>query len=355
MPKRPEGPLARHGSMGSMSTTPSAIRVPLSILDLVSVSTGQSVADAIEASMQSVEAADELGYRRAWFAEHHNTAAVASSATAVLVGQAAARTRRIIVGSGGVMLPNHAPLMVAEDYGTLGAMFPGRVELGLGRAPGTDHMTARALARSDASPNAFVSNVTDLHDWFTTGRASSGLRAGVAAGSRIPMWILGSSTAGAQIAAHLGLPYSFASHFAPDALLPAIELYRSRFNPDAPTAQSVEPHVMVGVNVLAADSDAEAHHQFSTVQRMFLALRRTGGRDALLPPGEVDGTEDEMAMMEHMLRISAIGSADTVVAQLESLVEQTGANELITVTYAHDPEVRMRSQQLTAETWGLSA
>ncbi len=340
--------------MVSMSQTPSPVHVPLSILDLVSVSTGQSVAHAIEASMKSVEAADALGYRRVWFAEHHNTSAVASSATAVLVGQAAARTKRILVGSGGVMLPNHAPLMVAEDYGTLGAIFPGRVELGLGRAPGTDHITARALARSDASPNAFVSNVTDLHDWFDTGAAASGLRAGVAAGSRVPMWILGSSTAGAQIAAHLGLPYSFASHFAPDALLPAIEMYRSRFNPDAPTAQIDKPHVMVGVNVLAADDDAEAHHQFSTVQRMFLSLRRTGGRDALLPPGDVDGNEDELAMMEHMLRISAIGSPEVVVAQLESLVEQSGADELITVTYAHDPAVRIRSQQLTAEAWGLS-
>lgn len=338
-----------------MSHTPSNSHVPLSILDLVSVSTGQSVGDAIGASMESVEAADALGYRRVWFAEHHNTSAVASSSTAVLVGQAAARTSRIVVGSGGVMLPNHAPLMVAEDYGTLGAMFPGRVELGLGRAPGTDMATARALTRSDASPNAFVANVTDLHDWFDTGVASSGLRAGVAAGSQVPMWILGSSTAGAQIAAHMGLPYSFASHFAPDALLPAIELYRSRFNPDAPTAQIAEPRVMVGVNVLAADDDSEAHHQFTTVQTMFLSMRRSGGRDALQPPGDVDATQDEMAMMEHMLRVSAIGSPDRVVTQLESLVEQTGADELITVTYAHDPRVRMRSQQLTAEAWGLSA
>ncbi|MGV8845559.1 LLM class flavin-dependent oxidoreductase [Tessaracoccus sp.] len=329
--------------------------VPLSILDLVSVSTGQSVGEAIEASMRSVEAADSLGYSRVWFAEHHNTAAVASSSTAVLVGQAAARTSRILVGSGGVMLPNHAPLMVAEDYGTLGAMFPGRVELGLGRAPGTDHMTARALTRSDASPNAFVANVTDLHDWMDTGVASSGLRAGVAAGTHVPIWILGSSTAGAQIAAHMGLPYSFASHFAPDALLPAIELYRERFNPDAPTAQSAEPRVMVGVNVLACEDDAEAWHQFTTVQRMFLSLRRTGGRDALLEPGEVEATEEELAMMQHMLQVSAIGSPERVVSQLESLVELTDADELITVTYAHDPEVRIRSQKLTAEAWGLSA
>lgn len=339
--------------MGSMSHNP-ALRVPLSILDLVSVSTGQSVADAIDASMRSVQAADELGYRRVWFAEHHNTSAVASSSTAVLIGQAAARTSRIIVGSGGVMLPNHAPLMVAEDYGTLGAMYPGRVELGLGRAPGTDMATARALARSDASPNAFVDNVTDLYDWMDTGVATSGLRAGVAAGSKVPMWILGSSTAGAQIAAHLGLPYSFASHFAPDALLQAIELYRSRFNPDAPTAQISEPRVMVGVNVMANDDEGEAHHQFSTVQRMFLSLRRTGGRDALLPPGDLDATEDELAMMEHMLQVSAVGTQDRVVSQLESLVELTDADELITVTYAHDPEVRIRSQELVAQAWGLT-
>ncbi len=335
--------------------TPANPSVPLSILDLVSVSTGQSVGDAIAASMRSVEAADTLGYQRVWFAEHHNTSAVASSSTAVLVGQAAARTERILVGSGGVMLPNHAPLMVAEDYGTLGAMYPGRVELGLGRAPGTDMVTARALSRSDGSPNAFVANVTDLHDWMDTGVATSGLRAGVAAGTHVPMWILGSSTAGAQIAAHMGLPYSFASHFAPDALLQAIEVYRSRFNPDAPTAQIAEPRVMVGVNVLACDDDAEAHHQFTTVQRMFLSMRRSGGRDALLPPGEVDGTQDEMDMMEHMLQVSAIGSPDRVVSQLASLVELTEADELITVTYAHDPQVRIHSQALVAKAWGLTA
>ncbi|MDO5735610.1 MAG: LLM class flavin-dependent oxidoreductase [Propionibacteriaceae bacterium] len=336
----------------SQNTTPR--HVPLSILDLVSVSTGQSVGEAIEASMRSVEAADQSGYSRVWFAEHHNTSAVASSSTAVLVGQAAARSRRILVGSGGVMLPNHAPLMVAEDYGTLGAMFPGRIELGLGRAPGTDQVTARALARSDGSPNAFVANVTDLHDWMDSGVASSGLRAGVAAGTRVPLWILGSSTAGAQIAAYMGLPYSFASHFAPDALLPAIELYRSRFNPDAPTAQIAEPRVMVGVNVLACDDDAEAHHQFTTVQRMFLSMRRTGGRDALQPPGDFEATDGELAMMEHMLQVSAIGSPDRVVSQLESLVELTDADELVTVTYAHDPAVRLRSLELVANAWGLS-
>lgn len=341
--------------MGAMTDNPTPIRVPLSILDLVSVSTGQSVGDAIEASMRSVVAADELGYRRVWFAEHHNTSAVASSSTAVLVGQAAARTKRILVGSGGVMLPNHAPLMVAEDYGTLGAMYPGRVELGLGRAPGTDMATARALARSEASPNAFVANVTDLYDWMDTGVASSGLRAGVAAGSNVPMWILGSSTAGAQIAAHMGLPYSFASHFAPDSLMSAIEVYRSRFNPDAPTAQISEPRVMVGVNVLACDDEAEAARQFSTVQRMFLSLRRTGGRDALLPPGDLDATEAELAMMDHMLQVSAIGTPGRVVSQLESLVASSGADELITVTYAHDPEIRIRSQELVARAWGLSA
>ncbi|MEO7589074.1 MAG: LLM class flavin-dependent oxidoreductase [Arachnia sp.] len=338
-----------------MSLTPATAHVPLSILDLVSVSSGQSVGEAIEASMAAVQVADRVGYSRVWFAEHHNTAAVASSSTAVIVGQAAARTQRILVGSGGVMLPNHSPLMVAEDYGTLAAMYPGRVELGLGRAPGTDQMTARALARSDGSPNAFVANVTDLYDWTTTGVATSGLRAGVAAGTHVPMWILGSSTAGAQIAAHLGLPYSFASHFAPDALLPAIEMYRSRFNPDAPTAQIDEPRVMVGVNVLAAEDDAEAHHQFTTVQRMFMSLRRTGGRDALMPPGEVEATEQEMAMMEHMLQVSAIGSPDRVVSQLEALVDLTDADELITVTYAHDPAVRSRSLELVAKAWGLTA
>lgn len=327
-------------------------RIPLSILDLVSVSANQTPAEAIEASMQAAEAADRLGYVRLWFAEHHNTASVASAATSVLVGAAAGRTSRIRVGSGGVMLPNHAPLMVAENYGTLGQLYPGRIDLGLGRAPGTDQVTAAALARSSSAPEAFVANVVNLHEWLTVGVADNGIRAGVAEGAYVPMWVLGSSTAGAAMAAHLGLPFSFASHFAPDAMGEAIALYRDHFNPSAPTAQLDEPYVSVGVNVLACPDAAEARHQFTTVEKVFLSLRRSGGREKLQPPGHAEPIGVmEQSMIDHMLRVRAIGSVDEVTDRLHAIAESTGADELVTVTYAYDPAVRMESQRLVAEAW----
>lgn len=323
--------------------------VKLSILDLVSVSTGQPVEEAIRASIDAARRVDALGYERLWFAEHHNTAAVASSATAVLIGQVAAATEKIVVGSGGVMLPNHSPLTVVENFGTLAQLYPGRIELGLGRAPGTDQITARMLARSGAEPQDFMDNIMRMQAWFDQGR-SDGIEVGVARGTKVPIWMLGSSTAGAAMAAALGLPYSFAAHFAPDAMEEAIHLYRSRFNPDAPTAQISEPYVSVGVNVLAHEDAGEAEHQFSTVQKMFTALRRTGGRMALQPPGALpsDISSVEFQMMEHMLRVRAVGTPDQVAEDLEAIAEQTGADELITVTYAFDPEVRTRSLELVA-------
>jgi len=322
----------------------------LSILDLVSVSSDQTVSAAIEASMQAAEAADRLGYRRLWFAEHHNTAAVASSSTALLIGQAAARTRRITVGSGGIMLPNHSPLVVAEDFGTLASMFPGRIELGLGRAPGTDPVTARALARSSAEPQDFMDNIRLMQTWFDSGQVG-GITVGVATGTRVPMWLLGSSTAGATMAAMLGLPYSFASHFAPDMLEQAVATYRGQFNAAAPTAQLAAPYVSVGVNVLAHEEPGEAERQFTTTQKMFLALRRTGGRLPLQPPGPFDAeiSDVEVQMMEHMLRYRAVGTPDEVARRLREIADETGADELITVTYAHDPAVRLRSLELVGE------
>lgn len=322
----------------------------LSVLDLVSVSSDQPVGEAIEASMRAAEAADRAGYERLWFAEHHNTAAVASSATAVLIGQAAARTRRIKVGSGGVMLPNHSPLNVAEDFGTLAQMYPGRIELGLGRAPGTDQVTARMLARSSAEPGEFMQNVALMHTWFNAGRVG-GITVGVAEGTDVPLWVLGSSTAGAAMAAKLGLPYSFASHFAPDALEQAVDVYRGNFDASAPTAQIDEPYVQIGVNVLAHETPGEAQRLFTTVQKMFLSMRRTGGRLPLQPPGdlEFEASELEVEMMEHMLRYRAIGTPETVAAELEGIARHVDADEIITVTYAHDPAVRERSIELVAE------
>lgn len=322
----------------------------LSILDLVSVSQNQPVGEAIEASMNAAERVDALGYQRLWFAEHHNTAAVASSATAILIGQAAARTKHIKVGSGGIMLPNHAPLNVAENFGTLAQLFPGRIELGLGRAPGTDQLTARALARSSAEPQEFMRNIIDMQSWFDGGSAN-GISAGVAEGTQVPMWMLGSSTVGAAMAARLGLPYSFAAHFAPDAMHDAIHIYRENFDADAPTAQIDEPYVQVGVNVLAHETPGQAEHLFTTTQKMFVSMRRTGGRTALLPPGEL-GTQFspvEMQMMEHMLRVRAIGTPDVVRDRLQVIADETGADELITVSYAFDPEARTRSLELVAD------
>ena len=323
--------------------------VKLAILDLVSVSQDQPVSDAIEAAMQAAELADELGYERVWYAEHHNTAAVASSATALLIGQAAARTKRIRVGSGGIMLPNHAPLNVAEEFGTLHQVFPGRIDLGLGRAPGTDQLTARALARSSAEPQEFMRNVQLMQAWFGEG-AVGGIEVGVAKGTKVPMWMLGSSDAGATMAGILGLPYSFASHFAPDMLHAAIQIYKDNFNPDAPTAQIDAPYVQVGVNVLAHETPGEAEHQFTATQNMFSALRRHGGRKPLQPPTDTpEGTSLEVQMMEHALRVRAVGTPDVVAARLHDIQRDTGADEIIGVTYSFDPQVRLNSLRLVAE------
>ncbi|MDO5496129.1 MAG: LLM class flavin-dependent oxidoreductase [bacterium] len=332
-------------------------RVPLSILDLVSVSEGQDAGEAIGHAMEAAVLADRLGYERLWYAEHHNTEAVASAATQVLIGRAAGLTSRIRVGSGGVMLPNHAPLMVAEQYGTLAQLFPGRIDLGLGRAPGTDRMTAHALNRTSADPQAFAEAVWDLVGWFSGGRSHSiNIEAGVAAGTNVPIWVLGSTTSGASIAGQLGLPFSIAAHFAPDQVEDAIAVYRQMFTTDAPTSQISEPRVMVGVNVLVAETDEEAQFQFSTHQQMFLSVRR-GTRHKLLPPVPVAkvGSVSEVQALDSMLRVRAVGSPETVRRGLESLVERTGADELITTTYTYDPAVRLESIRLLAEAWGLEA
>ncbi len=322
--------------------------VPLSILDLVSISEGSTAAEAIADSMSAARLADELGYHRIWYAEHHNTESIASSATALIIAQAANVTRRIRLGSGGVMLPNHAPLMVAEQYGTLANVHGDRIDLGLGRAPGTDMMTAQALSRSSAEPQAFASNIYDLQGWFgPEGRAhSTPIASVVSAGTNVPIWVLGSTVNGASIAGQLGLPFSVASHFAPDQLDQALQVYRESFTPDAPTAQIEAPRVMVGVNVMVAETDEEARRQYTTVRQMFAAMGR-GERGKLAPP--VD--PDTPGLDSPMLRISAVGAPETATGQLRALVERTGADELITVTYSHDPTVRERSLRLLADAW----
>lgn len=324
--------------------------VPLSILDLVSISEGSTAADAIDAAMRSAQLADRLGYRRLWFAEHHNTPNLAASSTALLISLAAERTNTIRVGSGGVMLPNHAPLMVAEQYGTLANMHGGRIDLGLGRAPGTDMMTAQALSRSSAEPQQFAQHIYDLQGWFSdTGTAHSmPIISAVSQGMNVPIWVLGSTVNGASIAGQLGLPFSVASHFAPDQVDQAIQVYREAFTPDAPTAQLEKPYVMAGINVMVAETDAQAHREFTVVEQMFLDIQ-TGQRRLIQPPVE------PAALAGHgdagMLRIKAVGAPSTVRDQLQDFVDRTGADELITVTYAYDPAVRDRSYELLADIW----
>ena len=325
------------------------LSIPLSILDLVSISEGSTAREGIAASMESARLADRLGYHRLWFAEHHNTPNLASSATALLISQAASVTEKIRVGSGGVMLPNHAPLMVAEQYGTLANIHGDRIDLGLGRAPGTDGMTAQALSRSSAEPQAFARHIYDLQGWFgEEGTArSTPILSSVSQNTEVPIWVLGSTVNGASIAGQLGLPFSLASHFAPDQIDDAIRVYRDSFSTEAPTARIDKPQVMAGINVVVADTDEEAQRQFTTLQQMFLDLRAGRSRKIQPPvdPSEFAGSTPAM------LEISAVGSPATVKAQLEEFVERTDADELITVTYAYDPAVRNRSIELLADLW----
>ncbi|GAB2672270.1 LLM class flavin-dependent oxidoreductase [Saccharopolyspora gloriosae] len=332
-------------------TTP---HVPLNVLDLVSVSDGSTMADAIASSMAAAELADELGYSRVWYAEHHNTQYLGATATALLIAQAAGRTERIRVGSGGIMLPNHAPLQVAESFGTLAQLHPGRIDLGLGRAPGTDQLTAQLLNRSGSDAQSFANSLYDLTGWFgDEGRAHSApVTAGPATGTHVPLWVLGSTVNGASIAGQLGLPFAVASHFAPAGLDEILDVYRSSFSTEAPTAQLTEPRVMVGVNVVVAPTDEEATRLWTTAQRMFLDVR-SGNRRGLQPPTEPEevGGEHERRFADSMLSINAIGSPATAVRELEALVDRTGADELITVTYCHDPADRLRSLKLLAGSW----
>lgn len=299
--------------------------------------------------MKLAKIADTLGYTRLWFAEHHNTINLASSATSILIGRAASETERIRVGSGGVMLPNHAPLMVAEQYGTLAQMYPGRIDLGLGRAPGTDQMTARALSRSSAEPQEFAQNIYEMQGWFSDRGAGQALPivSAVSAGTNVPIWVLGSTVNGASIAGQLGLPFSIASHFAPDQVNQAIAVYRESFTTEAPTAQIEKPYVLAGINVLVADTDEEAEREFTTILQMF-ADTAMGRKRKIQPP--ID-PEQAREIDNPMLRIRAVGSPENVVRRLDEFVEETGADEIITTTYSYDPAVRERSLKLLAENW----
>jgi luciferase family oxidoreductase group 1 len=321
--------------------------IPLSILDLVRVTQDTDARGAFDNSRDLAAHAEKWGYRRFWVAEHHNMPGVASAATAVVLSHIAAGTSTIRVGAGGIMLPNHAPIIIAEQFGTLARLYPGRIDLGLGRAPGTDQTTVRALRRTLQSSDNFPQDVLELQAFFAAAGPSQLVQAVPAAGTDVPLWILGSSTYGAQLAAALGLPYAFASHFAPDQLLPALDIYRARFEP---SEQLAKPHAMVGVNVIAADSDREAVRLATTQQMSFTNMFR-GKRGLSQPP--IDDIETywspaEKVQAMHMLARSIVGSSDTVRAGLAALVAETGADELMVVSDLYDHGARLHSFELIA-------
>lgn len=340
-------------------------RVPLSLLELVPVSSGMTAADALREATELAVLADELAYTRLWVAEHHGSETFMASATAVILAHFAERTRRIRLGSGGVMLPNHSPLMVAEYYGTLATLYGDRIDLGLGRAPGTDQVTAAALRRGSGALDTFAADVLDLSDYLgpadRRSDAGAGLTPGLGLvralpgeGTCVPLWMLGSSTGGAQVAAALGLPFSFASHFAPREMAAALRVYRDGFRADAPTATVARPTVMAGMNVLVAPTRQEAEHLFTSTQLLRVRLR-TGQVAPLdppvssladvLPPGlvEIAGKPTSYA--------NAVGTPDEVVARIEAFVAEHELDEVIVATYVHDPALRRRSVRMLAEAW----
>ncbi len=319
----------------------------LSVLDLAPVPQGSTPGDALRNARDLAQHAERLGYRRYWLAEHHNMVGIASAATAVVIGFVAGGTSTIRVGSGGVMLPNHSPMVIAEQFGTLASLYPGRIDLGLGRAPGTDQRTLRALRRSPSSADEFPQDVLELQALLGPLQPGQAVQAVPGTDTNVPLWILGSSTYGAQLAAMLGLPYAFASHFAPDALHQALAIYRARFEP----GEIERPHAMVGVNVVAADTDAEARRLFTSAQQSFVNMFR-GTRGKLLPP--IDDIETywspaEKAQASSMLHCSIVGGPETVRRGLAQFLAQTGADELMVASAIWDHGARRRSYEILAE------
>ena len=322
--------------------------IPFSILDLSPIVEGSNAAASFRNTLDLAQHGERWGYQRYWLAEHHGMPGIASAATAVLIAHVAAGTSTIRVGAGGIMLPNHSPLVIAEQFGTLEALHPGRIDLGLGRAPGSDQNTARALRRNlESDADEFPQDVLELIDYFSD-EPKQRVRAVPGTGLKVPIWILGSSLFGAQLAAHLGLPYAFASHFAPAQMMQAIALYRANFKPSAQLAQ---PYVMLGFNVFAADTDAEAHLRASSMQQAFVNLR--SGRPTRLPPPMAGYLNQigaqEKALLDAVLSCSAIGAPATVAQQLAAFIERTGADELMITSQIFDHAQRLRSYEITAE------
>ena len=326
---------------------------PLSVLDLVPVQVGSTPGEALRNSLALAQHAEKLGFTRYWVAEHHNMTGIASAATSVVIGFLAQGTSSIRVGAGGIMLPNHSPLVIAEQFGTLASLYPGRIDCGLGRAPGTDQTTTRALRRDPRVAENFPDDVQELQALFGPVRPGQMVQAVPGAGLEVPLWILGSSTYGAQLAAALGLPYAFASHFAPDALTQAMELYRHLFKP---SEQLAKPYAMAGVNVVVADTDAEARRLFTSHQQSFANLRRGRPGPQQPPIDDIDSywSPAEKAMAENMLACSIIGSPDTVRHGLERFAAYSGADELMVVSAIFDAAARRKSYSLLAEIAGLA-
>ena len=328
---------------------------PLSVLDLAPVAEGSDARAALDNSRDLARHAERWGYKRFWLAEHHNMPGIASAATSVVIGHVAAGTSTIRVGAGGIMLPNHAPLVIAEQFGTLATLFPGRIDLGLGRAPGTDQVTMHALRRSlNAEIDDFPRDVVELMNYFRPSAASQRVQAVPGTGLDVPVWILGSSLYGAQLAALLGLPYAFASHFAPAELDPALSTYRAMFRPSDHLAQ---PYAMAGLNVIAAETDAEARRLFTSLQQAFVRIR-TGQRGFLPPPMEnFEERIDPMArtILDQSLSCSVVGSAETVKKGLADFVARTGVDEIMVTAQIFDHGARLRSFEIVAEAAGQMA
>lgn len=325
-------------------------RVPLSILDLAAVGSTGGVRGALDGCVAVAQQAEASGYRRVWYAEHHNMAAIASSAPAVLIAHVAAHTRSIRLGSGGVMLPNHSPLVIAEQFGTLAELHPGRIDLGLGRAPGTDQVTLQSLRRTPQAAETFPNDVIELGHLLGDDLPRTAVNAYPGRGTRVPRYILGSSLFGAELAGRLGLPFAFASHFAPDALLPALDRYRSLFTP---SAELERPHAIVAVNVITAPTAERAAELLAEVQRERVRRFVSLGRPVELTAEEAEQLLDHPAGQQVLatMRVTAVGTPGEVVAQLESLVAHTGADELITAHPHPSLDDRLTSVRLTAEAW----
>ena len=322
---------------------------PFSILDLAPIPEGGTAANALHNSLRLAQKAEALEFRRFWLAEHHGMAGIASAATAVVIGYVAGGTRTIRVGSGGIMLPNHAPLIVAEQFGTLASLYPDRIDLGLGRAPGTDQLTARALRR-DLMTRAeeFGHDIQELQQYFAPALPGQRIRAVPGEGLNVPIWLLGSSLYGAQLAALLGLPYAFASHFAPDEMMRALEVYRTGFRG---SAQLDRPYAMLTVNVFAADTDEEARYHFTSLQQAFLSLRRGRPGKVPAPIDAMDSfwTPEEKAGVAHALMYSFVGSAATIEPALRAFLAKTQPDELMVAGHFHDHAARLRSLEIAAE------